>query len=169
MAREALRCQRAEHELVSQNTLPSAFRRQRMMTDVYVCFSVERIREYINIHPEAPTEIPEARPPANWPSEGSVELVHYSTRYRDDLPFALKDINLTIQPGEKIAIVGRTGAGKTSLTAALFRGLEATEGKILIDGIDISTIGLHDLRRSITIVPQGKKSLLLFLLGTKFD
>ena len=80
----------------------------------------------------------------------------YSTRYREDLPDSLKNISLKIEPREKIGIVGRTGAGKTSLTAALFRGLEASQGKILIDGIDISTIGLHDLRRSVTIVPQGE-------------
>ena len=119
--------------------------------------SVERIKEYIDIGPEAPTDIPEARPAANWPSQGSVEFVNYSTKYRDDLPFALKDINLKIQPGEKIGVVGRTGAGKTSLTAALFRGLEASQGRILIDDIDISAIGLHNLRRSVTIVPQGKR------------
>ena len=82
--------------------------------------------------------------------------MQYSTRYRDDLPFALTDINLSIEPGEKIGVVGRTGAGKTSLTAALFRALEASHGKILIDDIDISKIGLHDLRNSLTIVPQGK-------------
>lgn len=118
--------------------------------------SVERIKEYIDVRPEAPTDIPEAIPAANWPSEGSVEFVNYSTKYRDNLPFALKDISLKIQPGEKIGVVGRTGAGKTSLTAALFRGLEASQGRILIDDIDISAIGLHDLRTSVTIVPQGK-------------
>ena len=106
--------------------------------------------------PEAPTDIPETRPAATWPRKGSVEFVNYSTRYRDDLPFGLKDIDLKIAPGEKVGIVGRTGAGKTSMTAVLFRALEASEGKILIDDIDISTIGLHELRRSITIVLQGK-------------
>ena len=124
--------------------------------------SVERIKEYIDVSPEAPTDIPETTPAANWPSKGSVEFINYSTKYRDDLPFTLKDINLKIKPGEKISIVDRTGAGKTSLTAALFRGSESSQERILIDDIDISTIGLHDLRRSVTIVPQGKHELYSF-------
>ena len=66
----------------------------------------------------------------------------------------LKGINMDIGSEEKLGICGRTGAGKSSLTLALFRIIEATDGKILIDGIDISTLGLHDLRSQITIIPQ---------------
>ena len=117
--------------------------------------SVERVKEYIDVSPEAPTSIPETRPPHNWPSKGSVDFSHYSARYRSDLPYALHDIDLQVRPGEKIGIVGRTGAGKTSLTAALFRALEACEGSISIDEVDISMIGLHDLRSAIALVPQG--------------
>ena len=117
--------------------------------------SVERVKEYIDVSPEAPTNIPETRPPPNWPSKGSVDFSHYSTRYRRKLPYALHDIDLKIRPGEKVGIVGRTGAGKTTLTAALFRALEACEGSISIDEVDVSMIGLHDLRSAIALVPQG--------------
>ncbi|KIN98426.1 hypothetical protein M404DRAFT_851151, partial [Pisolithus tinctorius Marx 270] len=79
----------------------------------------------------------------------------YSTRYRPELDFVLKDISITINPREKIGICGRTGAGKSSLLLALFRIIEPCSGKILIDGVDITKIGLHDLRSSIAIVPQS--------------
>jgi ABC-type multidrug transport system fused ATPase/permease subunit len=116
---------------------------------------VERIKEYLDVQQEAKAIVPESRPPRNWPSKGAVQFINYTTRYRSDLDPVLKNINLTIQPGEKVGIVGRTGAGKSSLALALFRGLEAEEGKILLDDVDIGTIGLQDLRESVTIVPQG--------------
>jgi ABC-type multidrug transport system fused ATPase/permease subunit len=116
--------------------------------------SVERVKEYMDIDQEAPAVIPQSRPPPNWPSQGSVEFANYYTRYRPDLEPVLKGISFTVSPGEKVGIVGRAGAGKSSLALALFRGLEAEQGQILIDGIDISKIGLHDLREAITIVPQ---------------
>ncbi|KAK0497158.1 P-loop containing nucleoside triphosphate hydrolase protein [Armillaria luteobubalina] len=90
-----------------------------------------------------------------WPSKGGVEFSHYSTRYRPELDPVLKDITMTIKPSEKIGVCGRTGAGKSSLLLALFRIIEPTEGTILIDGVDITKIGLHDLRSSISIVPQS--------------
>jgi len=118
--------------------------------------SVERITHYANDLPaEAPRELPDSKPPPDWPSKGQVEFHEYSMRYRPELDLVLKDISLTITPKEKIGIVGRTGAGKSSLLLALFRILEASSGKILIDGVDISTIGLHDLRSVISIVPQS--------------
>jgi ABC-type multidrug transport system fused ATPase/permease subunit len=116
--------------------------------------SVERIKEYLDVEQEAPAVIEETRPAANWPSEGSVEFIDYSTRYRSDLEPVLRNVSFKIKPLEKVGIVGRTGAGKSSLALALFRGLEAETGKILIDGVDIGLIGLQDLRESITIVPQ---------------
>ncbi|KAH8600771.1 hypothetical protein B0O99DRAFT_288710 [Bisporella sp. PMI_857] len=116
--------------------------------------SVERIKEYLDVEQEAPAVIEETQPAANWPSQGSVEFIGYTTRYRPDLEPVLRDVTFKIKPLEKVGIVGRTGAGKSSLALALFRGLEAEAGKILIDDVDIGLIGLQDLRESITIVPQ---------------
>ncbi|KAK3065240.1 Transporter of the ATP-binding cassette (ABC), partial [Teratosphaeriaceae sp. CCFEE 6253] len=103
---------------------------------------------------EAPPIIEDNRPAADWPSKGSVEFVGYSTRYRSDFDFVLKRITFKILPGEKVGVVGRTGAGKSSLALALFRALEAEQGKILVDDLDISLIGLQDLRENIVMVPQ---------------
>lgn len=116
--------------------------------------SVERVREYLEVEQEAPEIIDAHRPPAAWPQHGGVVFKNYSTRYRADLDLVLKDVSFTITPGQKVGIVGRTGAGKSSLTLALFRSLEAEQGSIEIDDIDIATIGLRDLRQSITMVPQ---------------
>ncbi|KAG0044510.1 Multidrug resistance-associated protein 1, partial [Linnemannia elongata] len=116
--------------------------------------AVERIREYANLTPEAPDVIPDSKTDPAWPQSGAIELKDYSVRYREGLELVLKDINVTIQPGERIGIVGRTGAGKSSVTLALFRIIEAAQGSIVIDGIDISTLGLHELRSRLTIIPQ---------------
>lgn len=119
--------------------------------------SVERIKEYSEIQPEAPAIIEESRPPQNWPVAGDIKFQHYSTRYRPELDLVLKDINLHIKPKEKVGIVGRTGAGKSSLTLSLFRIIEASEGCILIDGLPTNTIGLADLRHKLSIIPQDSQ------------
>ncbi|KAF2434674.1 bile acid-transporting ATPase [Tothia fuscella] len=116
--------------------------------------SVERIKEYLDVEQEAKTIVEENRPPGNWPSKGSVEFNGYSTRYRTDFDLVLKKLTFKILPGEKVGVVGRTGAGKSSMALALFRALEAEEGKILVDDIDIGLIGLQDLRENIVMVPQ---------------
>lgn len=116
--------------------------------------SVERLKEYIEVEQEAKAIVDEARPAGDWPHRGAIQFVDYTTRYRPDLEPVLKNLNFSVQPGERVGIVGRTGAGKSSLALALFRGLEAEEGQIVIDGIDIGSIGLQDLREGITIVPQ---------------
>ncbi|XP_059142742.1 multidrug resistance-associated protein 1-like isoform X2 [Physella acuta] len=116
--------------------------------------AVERIKEYTETPTEAPWVIESNRPQPEWPDKGVVEFKDLKLRYREGLDFVLKGINCTIQPGEKVGIIGRTGAGKSSLTIALFRIIEAAEGSISVDGIDISTIGLHDLRSKLTIIPQ---------------
>ena len=116
--------------------------------------SVERIQEYMEVDQEAKAIIEEARPPGNWPSQGAIQFFKYTTRYRPDLEPVLQDLTFNILPGERVGIVGRTGAGKSSLALALFRGIEADSGKILIDDVDIGLIGLQDLREAITIVPQ---------------
>ncbi|KAK4099542.1 P-loop containing nucleoside triphosphate hydrolase protein [Parathielavia hyrcaniae] len=116
--------------------------------------SVERIKEYLEVEQEAAAIVEKNRPPENWPAKGTVEFVDYTTRYRKELEPVLRNLTFKIEAHEKVGIVGRTGAGKSSLTLAIFRALEADEGKILIDDIDISQIGLRDLREAITIVPQ---------------
>ena len=87
-------------------------------------------------------------------SKGNINFINYSVRYRPDTPLILKGINLEIQPGEKIGVVGRTGSGKSTMLLCLFRILEAYKGQILIDNVDISKIGLEILRQSLTIIPQ---------------
>lgn len=115
--------------------------------------SVERMCEFaFKIPQEAAYRINETRP-NNWPSRGNIEFQHVSMRYREKLPLTLKDISFKVKGGEKIGIVGRTGAGKTSLTAVLYRLVEF-EGDIIIDDVKISDLGLNDLRSKLSIIPQ---------------
>ncbi|KAF5211793.1 hypothetical protein E0198_001337 [Clavispora lusitaniae] len=116
--------------------------------------NIERLIEYGNLTPEAEPIIEGHRPASSWPSTGAINFVDYSTRYREGLDPVLKHINLDIKPSEKIGIVGRTGAGKSSLTLALFRIVEPTTGHITIDQLNTSTIGLFDLRSQLNIIPQ---------------
>jgi ABC-type multidrug transport system fused ATPase/permease subunit len=115
---------------------------------------MERVKTILEVDQEAAPINPEFRPPGSWPAKGAVHFVDYSTRYRSDLQPVLRNINMTIRPQEKIGIVGRTGAGKSSLAMALMRGLEADGGKIIIDGLDIGQLGLRDLREAVAFVPQ---------------
>jgi ATP-binding cassette subfamily C (CFTR/MRP) protein 1 len=117
--------------------------------------SVERILHQTNVEPEAPQEIPDEKPSEVWPTEGAIEFSHYSARYRPGLDLVLKDVNLKFKPREKIGICGRTGAGKSSLLLTIFRIIEPASGTILIDDVDITKIGLHDLRSALSIVPQS--------------
>ncbi|KAK3357106.1 ABC transporter type 1, transmembrane domain-containing protein [Lasiosphaeria hispida] len=116
--------------------------------------SVERVLEYARLPSEAPEIVRRNRPAVSWPSRGEVEFDNYSTRYREGLDLVLKNITLDIKSHEKIGVVGRTGAGKSSLTLALFRIIEADSGNINIDGLNTSSIGLLDLRRRLAIIPQ---------------
>ncbi|XP_012946263.2 multidrug resistance-associated protein 1 [Aplysia californica] len=126
-----------------------------MMSEVETnIVSVERIKEYTYTPREATWIIEEKRPDPSWPQLGNVEFQGYETRYRPGLDLVLKGLSCTIKGGEKIGIVGRTGAGKSSMTVALFRIIEAAGGKIVIDGLNISDMGLHDLRSKLTILPQ---------------
>nr|CAD7258793.1 unnamed protein product [Timema shepardi] len=103
---------------------------------------------------EAPWENPNCPVPEQWPETGKVEFRAYEARYREGLDLVLRGISFTVQGGEKVGIVGRTGAGKSSLTLGLFRIIEAAGGSIHIDGMDISRLGLHTLRSRLTIIPQ---------------
>uniref|UniRef100_A0A8C1I0L0 Cystic fibrosis transmembrane conductance regulator n=1 Tax=Cyprinus carpio carpio TaxID=630221 RepID=A0A8C1I0L0_CYPCA len=114
--------------------------------------SVERVVEYTKLESEAPWET-QKRPPPDWPSRGLVTFDKVNFSYSSDGPVVLKNISAMFRPREKVGIVGRTGAGKSSLISALFR-LAEPEGKILVDGVLTSEIGLHDLRQKMSIIPQ---------------
>lgn len=116
--------------------------------------AVERIREYAGIAQEAPWHIAGVRPPDAWPSRGRVSFDKYSARYRPELELVLRQLSLTVGANEKIGIVGRTGAGKSSIALALMRIVESSGGSITVDGVDIASLGLHDLRSRVTIIPQ---------------
>ncbi|KAG5152717.1 hypothetical protein JHK84_029189 [Glycine max] len=116
--------------------------------------SVERLNQYMHIPSEAPEVIAGNRPPANWPVAGRVQINELQIRYRPDAPLVLRGITCTFEGGHKIGIVGRTGSGKSTLIGALFRLVEPAGGKIIVDGIDICSIGLHDLRSRFGIIPQ---------------
>ncbi|CAF4648384.1 unnamed protein product [Rotaria sp. Silwood1] len=119
--------------------------------------SAERIDEYFHIPPEPGFYKEELEPPSNWPIEGRIEFDHYKLSYRSELESLLKGINLKIEPHNKIGIIGRTGASKSSIFQALFRFTDksTTYGNILIDEVDISRISLNDLRSNLNIIPQS--------------
>ncbi|KAF8541671.1 P-loop containing nucleoside triphosphate hydrolase protein [Trichophaea hybrida] len=113
--------------------------------------STERIVEYAGLPIEDQGGI---HPPAAWPTEGRIEVDDLYVTYAPDLPPVLKGITFEVKPRERVGIVGRTGAGKSSLTLALFQFIRATSGTIFIDGIDISKMNLCQLRRRMAIIPQ---------------
>lgn len=115
--------------------------------------STERLHYYgTQIEEEAPLHLAEVD--KSWPQTGSISFENIQMRYRDGLPFVLRGLNMQVRGGERIGIVGRTGAGKSSIMSALFRLTELSGGSIKIDDIDIATIGLHDLRSRLAIIPQ---------------
>lgn len=117
--------------------------------------SAERLIEYgYDLEQEAAYVKSETKPHPSWPSQGAITFDNVSFAYRLNLPLVLKNVSVQIKPSEKIGICGRTGAGKSSIMTALYRIVELTEGKIEIDGIDISTLGLKDLRSHLSIIPQ---------------
>jgi ATP-binding cassette subfamily C (CFTR/MRP) protein 1 len=116
--------------------------------------SVERVTEYDELESEAELINPNHRPRAEWPEEGSIVFENVSMRYRAAMPLVLRDVSLEVRPREKVGVCGRTGAGKSSMMTALFRLVELEQGRIMIDGVDISKIGLEDLRSRLSIIPQ---------------
>ncbi|KAG2008561.1 ATP-binding cassette transporter [Coprinopsis cinerea AmutBmut pab1-1] len=115
--------------------------------------ALERIKEYSELKRE-PAEFIEPRPPVSWPSQGEIQVEDLVIRYAPELPDVLHNLSFTIKPGEKVGILGRTGSGKSTLALSFFRFVEPVNGRILVDGLDISNIGLTDLRSRITIIPQ---------------
>lgn len=117
--------------------------------------SVERLFEYaVDLPQEGPFEIEESKPDESWPQQGAIEFDNVSLSYREGLPLVLKNVSFNVRPGEKIGVCGRTGAGKSTIMNALFRVSPLAEGKIILDGVDTSTIGLTDLRSKLSIIPQ---------------
>ncbi|CAF2079413.1 unnamed protein product [Brassica napus] len=116
--------------------------------------SVERMLQYIDIPSEPSLVIESTRPEKSWPSRGEITISNLQVRYGPHLPMVLHGLTCTFPGGLKTGIVGRTGCGKSTLIQTLFRIVEPTAGEIRIDGIDILTIGLHDLRSRLSIIPQ---------------
>ena len=115
--------------------------------------SVERVKEYTEVEREAPPHT-DFRPPVGWPSKGEIAFNDVKFRYREGLDLVLKGVTIHVGKHEKIGIVGRTGAGKSTVTLGLFRIVELAGGSIYIDGVDISKLGLDDLRKNLSIIPQ---------------
>ncbi|KAI4352917.1 hypothetical protein L6164_007124 [Bauhinia variegata] len=116
--------------------------------------SVERIKQFIHIPEEPPAIVRDNRPPSSWPSKGRIDLKDLQIRYRPNAPLVLKGITCTFKEGNRVGVVGRTGSGKTTLISALFRLVEPAAGEILIDGLNICSMGLKDLRMKLSIIPQ---------------
>jgi len=117
--------------------------------------ATERVHYYgTKLEEEAPLHLPNAKLDPSWPQEGRITFSDVQMRYRAGLPLVLKGLTMDIRGGERVGIVGRTGAGKSSIMSALFRLTELSGGRIAIDGVDIATVGLHDLRSRLAIIPQ---------------
>ncbi|KAL5975300.1 hypothetical protein ACLOJK_031979 [Asimina triloba] len=116
--------------------------------------SIERILQYINIPSEPPLIVETNRPEPNWPTKGEVAICDLKVRYAPRMPLVLRGLTCTFPGGMKTGIVGRTGSGKSTLIQTIFRIVDPVGGQILIDGVSISTIGLHDLRFRLSIIPQ---------------
>ncbi|KAJ7499425.1 multidrug resistance-associated ABC transporter [Mycena latifolia] len=115
--------------------------------------ALERVKEYCEVEQEPP-EFIEPRPLASWPSEGAIHCQDLVVRYAPELPAVLHKLTFHVNPGEKVGILGRTGSGKSTLALSFLRFVAPTEGRIIIDGLDISQVGLADLRSKLTIIPQ---------------
>lgn len=116
--------------------------------------SVERIAEYLDLEEEPPAIIEGSRPLASWPQKGEIVINNLVIKYSPETPAVLHNVSIKIKAGEKVGIVGRTGSGKSTLAISLFRFMDPASGSIEIDGIDITKIGVQDLRTKLTIIPQ---------------
>ncbi|KAK1677416.1 hypothetical protein QYE76_038264 [Lolium multiflorum] len=116
--------------------------------------SVERVNQYSTLPCEAAWAVADCLPSTNWLRQGDIDIKDLEVRYRSNTPLILKGITISISSGEKIGVVGRTGSGKSTLIQVLFRLVEPAKGQIIIDGVDICTLGLHDLRSRFGVIPQ---------------
>lgn len=117
--------------------------------------SVERVLDFGALEPEASLELENDKNLGDWPERGEIDVKDLAVRYRPALPLALDGASFKIPSGSRIGVVGRTGSGKSTVVQTLFRLLEAERGSISIDGVDISTVGLHTLRSKISVIPQA--------------
>ncbi|KAG0099344.1 hypothetical protein BGZ93_008058 [Podila epicladia] len=116
--------------------------------------AIERITEYTDMAQEPAAIVEGRRPPAAWPTGGSIEVKDLELKYAPDLETVLKGVSFTVESRQKVGVVGRTGSGKSTLALSIFRFVEPEAGTIYIDGINICDIGLDDLRSRLTIIPQ---------------
>ena len=116
--------------------------------------AIERVAAFTELPSEAPLELSQDKNLKHWPAQGRVQLSDLSVRYRSDLPIALSGVSFDVESGERVGIVGRTGSGKSTVVEALFRLLEAETGVLSLDGLDITKVGLHKLRRGMSVIPQ---------------
>ncbi|KAF7346860.1 hypothetical protein MSAN_01825400 [Mycena sanguinolenta] len=120
--------------------------------------AVERVVEYLGLPQEPPAIIDSNRPPAYWPSNAQNDSLivaeNLTVKYAPELPAVLQDISFRLKAGERVGLIGRTGSGKSTLAMSLLRFTDPSSGRILIDGLDISTIGVEDLRSRLTFIPQ---------------
>ncbi|KZV93978.1 hypothetical protein EXIGLDRAFT_645578 [Exidia glandulosa HHB12029] len=139
----------------AQGVLGAIFFGTRAYLNVQQTFNgIERIAEYIDLPPEPP-RLSNTPPPANWPShESGIEFNNVAIKYAPELDPVLKNVSFEIQPREKIGLVGRTGSGKSTMVLSLFRFVDPAEGSIIIDGVDITSIGVDELRSRLTLIPQ---------------
>ncbi|KAK3787714.1 hypothetical protein RRG08_031943 [Elysia crispata] len=131
--------------------------------------SAQRILEYCHLTEKEGSVVPAGNtqtPGDKWPFRGEIVFNNVKLRYRPEAPLALNDINVDIRPGEKIGIVGRTGAGKSSLSVAMFRLVELESGSIVVDGLDISKLDLEHLRRGVSVIPQDP---VLFTASVRYN
>uniref|UniRef100_A0A804RDZ8 ABC transporter C family member 4 n=2 Tax=Zea mays TaxID=4577 RepID=A0A804RDZ8_MAIZE len=116
--------------------------------------AIERVHQYSTLPSEAAWEVADGLPSQDWPSRGDIDVKDLKVRYRQNTPLILKGITVSIKGGEKVGVVGRTGSGKSTLVQALFRIVEPADGHIIIDGVNICTLGLRDLRSRFGVIPQ---------------
>ena len=119
--------------------------------------SLERVLELLDVPQEPAWHVSADKTERgpDWPHSGAIEIRDVSLRYAPNLPLVLRGVSLVIASGERLGICGRTGAGKSSLVALLFRLLDACEGSVLVDGVDVTTVGLQTLRRCMGVIPQS--------------
>jgi ABC-type multidrug transport system fused ATPase/permease subunit len=116
--------------------------------------AIARLKWFYTNTPDENKPDEKEEPPAAWPSKGGIEIRNVCASYSDDLPLVLKDLNLKIEPGQKVGVCGRSGSGKSSLVLTLLRLLELRDGEIIIDGVDISRLSRSTLRTKLTTLPQ---------------